>query len=153
MVLTLNEVLTKVKGLIRLTVEAGESPLQTRLNAKFVVFESTSLYDAIMGRPLLFNLRATMSIYHYLIKFSTPHGIGKVKGNKEAVEECQTKINLNRLNSRIPPSVYMVYQSESNLGPLDPCPRIKGGKLVEEPDKVSISENDPVKELKIGHAL
>ncbi|XP_022857913.1 uncharacterized protein LOC111378860 [Olea europaea var. sylvestris] len=44
------------------------------MNSEFVVFDSTSPYDAVMGEPLLFSLRAALSLYYYSIKFPTPHG-------------------------------------------------------------------------------
>ncbi|XP_022848822.1 uncharacterized protein LOC111371146 [Olea europaea var. sylvestris] len=65
------------RGLIKHTVEAGASPRQVRLNIEFVVFDSLSPYDAIIGKPLIFSLRAVVFLYHYSLKFSIPHGIGE----------------------------------------------------------------------------
>lgn len=47
-VLGLNGSLTKVKGRIKLIIEAGEAPRKARFNPEFVVLDSTSSYDAIM---------------------------------------------------------------------------------------------------------
>lgn len=49
MVLGLNGALTKAKRLIKLVVEAGETPRRAKLNIEFAMFDSTSPYDAIMG--------------------------------------------------------------------------------------------------------
>lgn len=91
MVLGLSEALTSAKGSIKLKVESGSVPWQLKTNSEFVVFDTPFPYDTVMGQPLLFSLRAAVSLYHYSIKFPTPHGVGEVKGNKELAERRQWK--------------------------------------------------------------
>ncbi|XP_022897555.1 uncharacterized protein LOC111411235 [Olea europaea var. sylvestris] len=91
MVLGLSGALTSAKGSIKLKFESGSAPQQLKMYSEFVVFDTPSPYDAVMGQPLLFSLRAAVSLYHYSIKFPTPHGVGKVKENRELVERCQWK--------------------------------------------------------------
>lgn len=54
--------LNKAKGLIKLTVETDKAPRWTKLNVKFMVVDSTSPFNAIMGQPMLFSLRAIVSL-------------------------------------------------------------------------------------------
>lgn len=105
MVLGLSGALTSAKGMIKLKVESGSAPQKVKMNSEFVVFDTPSPYDAVMGQPLLFCLRAAVSLYYYSIKFSIPHGVGKVKGNRELVERCQWKACTS--HQRNPPRVHM----------------------------------------------
>lgn len=98
----------------------------------------------------MFNLKAVMSMYHYSLKISIPHGVDKIEKDKEAAEKCQMKIYPVKKDAHTSPGVYMVYMFRSDL---NPSLKIKGEKPVRELDKVSISPNDPPRELKIGHEL
>lgn len=111
MVLGLNRPLTTARGSIKLIVEARTDPRQVRLNAEFVVFDSTSPYDSIMGQPLIFSLRAIVSLYHYSLKFPTSHSIGKIKVSREFAKRCQMKVYPSYQNECIPPGVYVVCSS------------------------------------------
>lgn len=51
MVLGLNDVLTKAKGLNKPIVGASETLCQAKLNVEFMMFDSTLPYDVIMGQP------------------------------------------------------------------------------------------------------
>lgn len=62
MILKINGALTRAKGSIKLTIEAGNTPRLTKLNAEFVVFDLTSPYDAIMGQSLLFSHCISISL-------------------------------------------------------------------------------------------
>lgn len=71
------------KESIKLTIEVELVPCQVKMNFKFMVFDTPSPYAAVMRQPSIFSLRVAVSLYHHSIKFSKPHGIGKVKGNKK----------------------------------------------------------------------
>lgn len=146
MVLGLNGTLTRAKGSIKLTVEADEAPQRTKLNIELA-------YNAITGQPLLFSLRATVFLYHYSLKFTTPHRVGEIKDNKDLAKKCQMKIHPTSQNTRTLPGVHMACPLKTDLKPLDPRSRIKGGKLVEELDKILFCDSDPLNELKVGHKL
>ncbi|XP_022855889.1 uncharacterized protein LOC111377073 [Olea europaea var. sylvestris] len=93
MVLGLSGALTFAKGSIKLKVELGSAPRQVKTNSEFVVFNTPSPYDDVMGQPVLFSLRAAVSLYHYSVKFPTSYGVGEVKGNRELAERyLRTKI-------------------------------------------------------------
>ncbi|XP_022883806.1 uncharacterized protein LOC111400641 [Olea europaea var. sylvestris] len=151
MVLGLSGALTSAKGSIKLKVEFGLAPRQLKTNSEFVVFDTPSPYDAVMGQPLLFSLRAAVSLYHYSIKFPTPHGVGEVKENRELAERCQW--NTCASHQRSFSGVHMVNIWESELIPLDLRTRIEGGEPIEELEEVRVCAKDQTKELKVGCEL
>ncbi|XP_022849885.1 uncharacterized protein LOC111371976 [Olea europaea var. sylvestris] len=63
-------------GQVVLNVELDEAPRQRRILADFVGVDLPSNYNAILGRPILHELKAATSIYHYCVKFPTPYGTG-----------------------------------------------------------------------------
>ncbi|XP_022853913.1 uncharacterized protein LOC111375341 [Olea europaea var. sylvestris] len=147
MVLGLSGALTSAKGSIKLKVESGSTPQQLKTNSEFVVFDTPSPYDAVMGQPLLFSLRAAFSLYHYSIKFPTPYGVGEVKGNRELAERCQRNTYAN--HQRSSRGVHMANIWESKLIPLDPRTRIEGEEPIEELEEVRVCAKDQTKELKV----
>ena len=48
----------------------------------FLVVKVTLPYNAILERPGLNVLRAIISTYHLLVKFSTARGVGELRGNQ-----------------------------------------------------------------------
>ncbi|KAL2481572.1 Ribonuclease H [Abeliophyllum distichum] len=83
------------KGQIALVVELGLPLCNRRIIADFVIVDLPSNYNAILGRPILNELKAAASIYHYAIKFSTPHGVGVVRGSQLVARICN--INFPRV--------------------------------------------------------
>ena len=49
--------------------------------ADFLVINQPSAFNVVLGRPSLRELRAITSIYHLLMKFPMPRGVGEVKGD------------------------------------------------------------------------
>ena len=56
--------------------------------ANFIVVESPSAYNVILGRPNLNRIRAVVSTYALAIKFSTPQGTGTLKGDQVVTRSC-----------------------------------------------------------------
>ena len=44
----------------------------------FIVVDQLSSCNTVLGRPTLYALKATTSIYHYALKFPTEAGVGVV---------------------------------------------------------------------------
>ena len=59
-------------------IPLGKYPRESYVMADFLVIDQLSAFNAILGRPFLRALKAITSIYHLLMKFPTPNGIGKV---------------------------------------------------------------------------
>ncbi|GAV72997.1 hypothetical protein CFOL_v3_16484, partial [Cephalotus follicularis] len=63
-------------GSINLSVVAGTAPRQTQVEMTFLVVDTPSPYNAIIGRPGLNLLEAIVSTRHLLMKFPTRFGVG-----------------------------------------------------------------------------
>ncbi|XP_022875750.1 uncharacterized protein LOC111394222 [Olea europaea var. sylvestris] len=90
-------------GQIFLIMELGEAPHQRRILVDFVVVDLPSNYNAILGRPILHELKAATSIYHYCVIFSTPYGIGIIQGDQATAMACNIDLprpQVNMLKSR-----------------------------------------------------
>ena len=68
-------------GVISLLMTLGEYPRQSCVMADFLVIDQPSAFNTVLGRPSLRELRVITSIHHLLMKFPTPLGVGKVKGD------------------------------------------------------------------------
>ncbi|KAL2512318.1 Retrotrans gag domain-containing protein [Abeliophyllum distichum] len=75
-------------GQIALVVELELSPCHRRIIADFIIVDLPSNYNAILGQPILHELKIAASIYHYAIKFSTLHGVGMVRGSQLVARSC-----------------------------------------------------------------
>ncbi|XP_062103104.1 uncharacterized protein LOC133814122 [Humulus lupulus] len=61
-------------GSIRLPLTVGMAPKSNRVMALFIVIDIPSLYNAMIGRPALYDLRAVTLVFHLLVKFPTRAG-------------------------------------------------------------------------------
>ncbi|XP_024017306.1 uncharacterized protein LOC112090377 [Morus notabilis] len=69
------------EGAIELPMTIGDRPHTSTVMSKFLVVKGDDQYNAVIGRPTLRALRAVTSIYHQVMKFPTPNGIGKAREN------------------------------------------------------------------------
>ncbi|GAV78916.1 LOW QUALITY PROTEIN: hypothetical protein CFOL_v3_22381, partial [Cephalotus follicularis] len=74
-------------GSIDLSVVAGTAPRQTQVEMTFLVVDTPSPYNAIIGRPGLNLMEAIVSTRH-LMKFSTRFGMGEARGDQQAARQC-----------------------------------------------------------------
>ena len=75
-------------GAVTLSVMVGDYPQQITKNVTFLVFDCSSAYNAILGRPTLNSWKAVTSTYHLMIKFPTDYGVGELRGSQMAAREC-----------------------------------------------------------------
>ncbi|GAV84020.1 hypothetical protein CFOL_v3_27465 [Cephalotus follicularis] len=68
-------------GSIDLSVVAGTAPRQTQVEMTFLVVDTPSPYNAIIGRPDLNLKEAIVSTRHLLIKFPTRFGVAEAIGD------------------------------------------------------------------------
>ena len=68
-------------GVILLPMTLGEYPRQSCIMTDFLEIDQPSAFNVVLGRPFLRELKAITSVYHLLMKFPTPHGVGEVKGD------------------------------------------------------------------------
>ncbi|GAV57240.1 hypothetical protein CFOL_v3_00778 [Cephalotus follicularis] len=75
-------------GSINLSMVAGTTPRQTQVEMTFLVVDTPSPYNAIVGRPGLNLMEAIVSTRHLLMKFPTRFGVGEVRGDQQATRQC-----------------------------------------------------------------
>ena len=75
-------------GVISLPITVEEYLRQSCVMTNFLVIDQPSVFNSILGRPSLRELRAITSIHHLLIKFPTPYRVGVVKGDQQEARQC-----------------------------------------------------------------
>ncbi|XP_028095465.1 uncharacterized protein LOC114295431 [Camellia sinensis] len=71
-------------GRIVLPVVAGTKTLQI----EFLVINTPSPYNVILGRPWIQQMEAVPSTYHQLIRFLTEHGVEQISRDQVASKHC-----------------------------------------------------------------
>lgn len=66
-------------GTITLFVLTGRTPFTAFVMVDFLVVKAPSLYNAILGKLTLNNLRAVTSTFYLKMKFPTPQGVGEIQ--------------------------------------------------------------------------
>ena len=77
-------------GSIQLVLTLGEPPCQATTTTRFLIVDTPSAYNMLLGRPSLNAIKAIPSAYHMVIKFPTINGIGTVRGDQRVARECYT---------------------------------------------------------------
>ena len=75
-------------GSIQLVLTLGDPPCQATTAVKFLIVDSPSAYNVLLGRPSLNAIKAIPSAYHMVIKFPTSNGVGMVRGDQRVAREC-----------------------------------------------------------------
>ncbi|XP_030508935.1 uncharacterized protein LOC115723586 [Cannabis sativa] len=78
----------ELKGMIKLPITLETTPVTAKSMADFVVINQHSAYNAVIGHPILKEMKIVTSIYHLTMKFPTPTGVGSVRGVEEDSREC-----------------------------------------------------------------
>ena len=64
-------------GAVTLPVTIGDYPQQITRDVTFLIFDYSSAYNAIIGRPTLNSWKAITSTYHLMVKFPTEYRVGE----------------------------------------------------------------------------
>ncbi|XP_010480712.1 PREDICTED: uncharacterized protein LOC104759491 [Camelina sativa] len=75
---------TLAKGTISLIVEARG----VRRLVDFVVVDRPASFNAILGRPSLYGMKAVPSTYHQCVKFPSRGGIATIYGSQRTSRQC-----------------------------------------------------------------
>ena len=86
------------KGIVMLTVTAGSHPFQVTNGHNFLVVDSPSSYNVIIGRPTLNCWKAATSTYSLKVKFLTEQGVGEIKGDQVLARECYQAVLASKEN-------------------------------------------------------
>ena len=73
---------------ITLLVTVDDYPQQITKDITFLMVDCSSVYNGILGRPMLNSWKAATSTYHLMIKFPTEYGIGELRGDQVAACKC-----------------------------------------------------------------
>ncbi|PON76854.1 hypothetical protein PanWU01x14_031740 [Parasponia andersonii] len=122
---------------------------------QFLIVDCPSIFNAVLGRSILRELRAVTSIYHLAMKFSTQHGIGKVRGNQY---DARTYYNnyLKLAAKDMTPRTMMVQlqdktSNEASIKDLDPREidaEVKTG-LIKDLEDLSIDKFSKVLKIRV----
>ena len=75
-------------GSKQLVLTLGEPPCQATMTARFLIEDTQSAYNMLLGRPSLIAIKAIPSAYHMMIKFPTVSRVGMVRGDQRVAREC-----------------------------------------------------------------
>ena len=117
-----------------MTVTAGSYPLQVTNQHNFLVVDSPSSYNVIIGRPTLNCWKVATSTYYLKVKFPTEQGVGEIKGDQVLVRECYQAVLASKEN-------HMWTIKEKTL------------EFVEKLETIELVEGSPAKTTQIGMNL
>lgn len=69
-----------IEGKVKLLLTLGVPPLARTQYAQFLVVKLPLVYNAILGRPFLYDFEVATSIWYLCRKFSTKGRVATVKG-------------------------------------------------------------------------
>ncbi|XP_060967373.1 uncharacterized protein LOC133035545 [Cannabis sativa] len=156
-----------LKGMIKLSITLGTAPVTDKSMVDFAVIDQYSAYNAVIGRPILKEMKIVTSIYHLTMKLPTLAGVGSVRGIQSDSRECynaavklaeKKSINVIYLSKAPPPcqEVLRIEEVPHTDGP-DLDPRIldhaAAAQAVEDTIEVPIDPIDNSNVLKIGSKL
>ncbi|KAL0453524.1 UNVERIFIED_CONTAM: Transposon Ty3-G Gag-Pol polyprotein [Sesamum latifolium] len=75
-------------GEVTFPMSLGSYPRRITKMVKFLVVNTPSAYNVILGRSSLNVFQAIASTYHLKLKFPTPNGIGEEVGDRRHAREC-----------------------------------------------------------------
>ena len=147
-------------------VTLGEAPKQAVARLEFVIIRGSSAYNAILGRPLLAQMKVASSIYHLCMKFPTPNGVGIIRGSQHEGRICygesvkDTDGLPKRARTEKPQAAEIAPESRvvstiatgDDLGPRMP-EKETNAKPLEELVEIVLDESKQNKKIKIGAEL
>ncbi|GAV76489.1 hypothetical protein CFOL_v3_19963, partial [Cephalotus follicularis] len=71
----------------RILIDTGTAPRQTQVQMIFLVVDTQSPYNAIVGHPILNLMEAIVLTRHLLMKFPTRFGVGEVRGDQQVARQ------------------------------------------------------------------
>ncbi|XP_077242631.1 uncharacterized protein LOC143883162 [Tasmannia lanceolata] len=132
----------KVEGQIELPILVGESPCQAFTMVNFLVVWTTSVYNAILGRPGQNLICAVASAYHQKMKFITPNGVGEVRGDQLQSRECYAMALKGKNTTESLPIELLNLRDEA-----------QGAQRAENLISIPLCKSDGEKVVRIGSSL
>ncbi|KAK6123773.1 hypothetical protein DH2020_042483 [Rehmannia glutinosa] len=144
-------------GYVILLVTIGEQPRHKTRMVSFLIVDSFSTYNVIIGRPALNVFQAVVSTFHMKLKFVMEDGVGEVLGDQQMARKCYVEAVRKGEQKK---SKRKEVESERETNPLKMTKR----KEKTEPDMMSVKPQeklmsvelvigDPTKVTRIGTQL
>ncbi|GAV80342.1 hypothetical protein CFOL_v3_23803, partial [Cephalotus follicularis] len=126
-------------GSIDLSVVAGTAPRQTQVEMTFLVVDTPSPYNAIIGQPGLNLMEAIVSTRHLLMKFPTRFGVGEARGDQHVARQCYKTSIMDKGKDKVLPIANM--ELRGNMEPERPQPveDVKQRETLKESSKLAHS--------------
>jgi len=115
-------------------VTAGLYPFQVTNKHNFLVVDSSSSYNMIIGRPTLNRWKVATSMYCLKVKFPTEQGIGEIRGDQTLARECYQAVLMSKENH-----TWII--EEKTL------------EIAEKLEMIELIEGDPTKTTQVGTSL
>ena len=77
-----------IEGAADLTVELGDEEHVKKFKVEFIVIDILFSYNAIIDRPILYDIGACTSIRYLTIKVPMESGVAVVRGNQKGAQEA-----------------------------------------------------------------
>ena len=122
------------RGIIILMVTVGSYPLQVTNRHNFLVVDSPSSYNVIIGRPTLNLWKVATSTYCLKVKFLIERGVREIRGDQVLTRECYQAVLVSKENH-----TWIIEE--------------KTQEIVEKLETIELVEGDPVKMTQIGKSL
>ncbi|GAV60042.1 hypothetical protein CFOL_v3_03573 [Cephalotus follicularis] len=104
----------------------------------FLVVDTPSPYNAIIGRPYLNLMETIVSTRHLLMKFPTRFGVGEVRGDQQAKRQCYKTAIMDKGKEKVLPI--------ANVEPEHPQP-------VEDVIQMPLEEDNNERVFQVGSQL
>ncbi|GAV57545.1 hypothetical protein CFOL_v3_01082 [Cephalotus follicularis] len=131
-------------GSIDLSVVAGTAPRQTQVEMRFLVVDTPSPYNAIIGRPRMNLMEAIVSTRHLLMKFPIRFGVGEARGDQEAARQCYKTAIMDKGKDKVLPIANV--ELRGDVEPERP-------QLVEDVIQVPLEEGNTERVFQVGSQL
>lgn len=77
-----------LEGSIKLPISIRQTEYRKALMVRFLVVDIPSFYNIILSKLSLNSLRAVVSTYHLLMKFSVTRGLGEIREDQYEARRC-----------------------------------------------------------------
>ncbi|GAV74316.1 hypothetical protein CFOL_v3_17796 [Cephalotus follicularis] len=131
-------------GSIDLSVVVGTAPRQTQVQMTFLVVDTPSPYNAIIGRPRLNLMEAIVSTRHLLMKFPITFGVGEARGDQQVSRQCYKSAIMDRGKDKVLPIANV--ELRGDVEPKRPQP-------VEDVVQVPLEEGNSERVFQVGSQL
>ena len=145
--------------MITLSMTIGGAPAQTIRIVNFLVVDHPSVYNVIIGRPTLNDMRAITSTYHLVMKFPTNFGIGVIIRDQKEACICyvrgtnEKKIDTIATIFQVEDSLLVNLKEVRPLGELDSRNKERRGKAAAKTKEMCLDDTYPKRTVKIGVEL